>query len=150
MQTRRLATSFETFTRFVEHTGPEKYRAKPRVFRRFFSENPRNQADAKELIALLKTWSKSARGYYHVSSRSMIKITKRFEEICSINAAIFYGYKMNSLLLICLCLVYYMRLMLGRISVLLNCLFQCSMHVEHKGNHEKLPDHTKIAIFVSQ
>jgi len=25
MQTRRLATSFETFTTSVEHTGPEKF-----------------------------------------------------------------------------------------------------------------------------
>jgi len=37
------------------------------------------------------------------------------------NAAIVYGHKINSLLLIYL--VYYMRLMLGRISLLLNCLY---------------------------
>jgi len=45
---------------------------------------------------------------------------KRFEEISSINAAIVYGHKINSLLLIYL--VFYMRLMLGRIALLLNCL----------------------------
>ena len=50
VQTRRLATSFETFTGSVEHTRPEKFRAKPRAFKRFFSENPRILADAKELI----------------------------------------------------------------------------------------------------
>jgi len=48
---------------------------------------------------------------------------KRFEEISSINAAIVYGHKINSLLLIYLYLVYYMRLTLGRISLLLNCLY---------------------------
>jgi len=69
---------------------------------------------------------------------------KRFEEISSVNAAIVYGQKINSLLLIYL--VYYMRLVLGRISLLLNCFY---MHVKHKGNHENLLDHTKIAIFVS-
>jgi len=46
---------------------------------------------------------------------------RRFEEISSINAAIVYGHKVNSLLLIYL--VYYMRLMLGRIALLLNCLY---------------------------
>jgi len=40
---------------------------------------------------------------------------KRFEEIRSINAAIVHGHK------ILIYLVYYMRLMLGRISLLLNC-----------------------------
>jgi len=43
---------------------------------------------------------------------------KRFEEISSINAAVVYGQKINSLLLIYL--VYYMRYVLGRISLLLN------------------------------
>jgi len=46
---------------------------------------------------------------------------KRFEEISSINAAIVYGHKINNLLLIYL--VYYMRLMLGRILLLLNHLY---------------------------
>jgi len=36
VQTRRLAASFETFTRSVEHTGPEKFHAKPPAFTRFF------------------------------------------------------------------------------------------------------------------
>jgi len=49
VQTKRLATSFETFTRSVEHTRPENSRTKPHAFRRFFSENPRNHADATEL-----------------------------------------------------------------------------------------------------
>jgi len=46
---------------------------------------------------------------------------KRIEEISSINAVIVYGHKMNSLLLIYL--VYYMRLTLGRIALLLNCMY---------------------------
>jgi len=70
---------------------------------------------------------------------------KRFEEISSINAALVYGHKINNLLLIYL--VYYMRLMLGRISLLLNYLYRA---VEHKGNDKKLSDHEKMAIFVSQ
>ena len=45
---------------------------------------------------------------------------KRIEEISSINTVIVYGHKVNSLLLIYL--VYFMRLMLGRISLLLNFL----------------------------
>jgi len=45
---------------------------------------------------------------------------KRFEEIGSINAAIVHGHKINRFLLIYR--VYYMRFMLGRISLLLNCL----------------------------
>jgi len=50
---------------------------------------------------------------------------KRFEEINSINAAIVYGHKISNLLLIYL--VYYMRLMLGRISLLLNCLYHACL-----------------------
>jgi len=48
---------------------------------------------------------------------------QRFKETSSIiiNAAIIYGHKINSLMLICL--VYYMRLMLGRTSLLLNCFY---------------------------
>jgi len=46
---------------------------------------------------------------------------KRIEEISSINAVIVCGHKINSLLLTYV--VYYMRLMLGRISLLLNCLY---------------------------
>jgi len=47
---------------------------------------------------------------------------KRIEEISSINTITVYGNKINSLLLIYL--VYYTRLMLGRISLLLNCLYR--------------------------
>jgi len=50
---------------------------------------------------------------------------KRIEEINSINAVIVYGHKLNSLLLIYI--VYYMRLMLGRISLLLNCLYHACL-----------------------
>jgi len=47
---------------------------------------------------------------------------KRIEEITPINAGIVYGHKINSLVLIYL--VYYVRLMLERISLLLNCLYR--------------------------
>ena len=43
----------ETFTGSVEHTRPANSRTKPRAFRRFFSENPRNQPDAKELNEMI-------------------------------------------------------------------------------------------------
>jgi len=46
---------------------------------------------------------------------------KIFDEISSVDAAIVYGHKINSLLLIYL--VYHMRLMFGRILLLLNCLY---------------------------
>ena len=65
---------------------------------------------------------------------------KRIEEITPINAGIVYGHKINSLVLIYL--VYYVRLMLERIHC---CWIACTVHVEHKGNHEKLSDHKKIA-----
>jgi len=52
VQTNRLAAYFETFTGLVEHTGPEKFPRKTTCVRRFFSENPRNWPDAKELIFL--------------------------------------------------------------------------------------------------
>jgi len=42
--------SFETFTRSVEHTGPEKFPHKATCAQAFFSENPRKQPDTKELI----------------------------------------------------------------------------------------------------
>jgi len=38
-------------------------------------------------VPLKAPWLKSARGYYYVSSRSVTKIMKRFQEISSINAA---------------------------------------------------------------
>jgi len=38
-QTRRLATSFETFTKSVEHTRPEKFRRKATSF--FFQKSPK-------------------------------------------------------------------------------------------------------------
>ena len=44
-----IATSFETFTRSVEHTRPEKFPRSHVHLGDFFSENPRNQLDAKEL-----------------------------------------------------------------------------------------------------
>ena len=49
MQTRRLAASFETFTRSVEHTGPEKFPCKATWVKAFFFENLWKQPDAKEL-----------------------------------------------------------------------------------------------------
>jgi len=36
VQSRRLATSFETFTRSVEHTGPEKFLRKATCVQAFF------------------------------------------------------------------------------------------------------------------
>ena len=45
VQSRRLATSFETFTGSVEHTRPEQFPCKPRVFR--------SLADAKVLRSKL-------------------------------------------------------------------------------------------------
>ena len=47
------------------------------------------------LIALLKTMAKSVCGYYHVSSKSVTKIMKSFEEISSINAAVVCGHKIK-------------------------------------------------------
>jgi len=38
VQTRRLAAFFDTFTGFVEHTGP---RAKPCAFKRFLRKSPK-------------------------------------------------------------------------------------------------------------
>jgi len=55
VQTRRLAASFKTFTESVEHTGLEKFLRKPRAFRRFFSENPRNHPGAKVLNITTET-----------------------------------------------------------------------------------------------
>jgi len=54
VQTRRLAASFETFTRYVEHTGPEKFPRKATCVKGFFSENPRILADAKKLSKINK------------------------------------------------------------------------------------------------
>jgi len=48
---------------------------------------------------------------------------KRFEEIRSINAAIVHGHK------ILIYLVYYMRLMLGRISLTVELLLTCMSSV---------------------
>jgi len=45
-------------------------------------------------------------------------------------------------------LTYYVRLLLGRIS--LHCWIDCIMNVEHKVNHEKLLDNKNTAIFLSQ
>jgi len=47
VQTRRLATSFETFIGSVEHTGPEKFPRKTTCI--FFPKNPLKRLDAKEL-----------------------------------------------------------------------------------------------------
>jgi len=47
---------------------------------------------------------------------------KRFDDITSINPAVTYGHKINTLLLVYLVGLYYMWLMLGRNSLLLNCL----------------------------
>ena len=49
MQTRRPAASFQTFTRSVEHTGPENFCAKPCAFRHFFrkSLNPSGRQRVK-------------------------------------------------------------------------------------------------------
>jgi len=54
---------------------------------------------------------------------------KKIEEISSTNAVIVYGHNINNLLLIYL--VYYMRLMLGRILLLLNC-FYCACRAQRQ------------------
>ena len=54
VQSRRLATSFETFTGSVEHTRPEKFPCKATCVQAFFFfENPWSLADAKVLRSKL-------------------------------------------------------------------------------------------------